>query len=285
MFGSQILDVAIGIVMLFLLLSLICSSMKEAFETVLKYRAKDLESGIKEIFHDPAMLPKFYNHPLVYPLFLGAYNPKDKSNLPSYIPAQTFALALLDLYKQEPDNASLKRIVSPLILTGENEARRTQQNIEDWYNGSMDRVSGWYKRRTQKVIAILGFSIAIAFNVDCVAIARYLNVTPAARAALINQATNITPDTKGVQAFSTAISVSDIPVGWALHQDDIEKTIVWRKFPSDPAEWFLKIAGLLATGFAISLGAPFWFDVLNKFMVVRSTVKPDEKSPNEPSKS
>jgi hypothetical protein len=35
---------------------------------------------------------------------------------------------------------------------------------------------------------------------------------------------------------------------------------------------------------AVSLGAPFWFDVLNKFMVVRSTVKPKEKSQTEASK-
>ena len=29
------------------------------------------------------------------------------------------------------------------------------------------------------------------------------------------------------------------------------------------------------------LGAPFWFDVLNRLMVIRSTVKPKEKSPDE----
>ena len=38
------------------------------------------------------------------------------------------------------------------------------------------------------------------------------------------------------------------------------------------------------TGFALSLGAPFWFDMLNKFMVVRATVKPHEKSQDEGSK-
>ena len=42
--------------------------------------------------------------------------------------------------------------------------------------------------------------------------------------------------------------------------------------------------GLLLTGFAISHGAPFWFDLLNKFMVIRSTVKPAEKSQEQPSK-
>ena len=38
------------------------------------------------------------------------------------------------------------------------------------------------------------------------------------------------------------------------------------------------------TGFALSMGAPFWFDMLNKIMVVRATVKPHEKSLDEGSK-
>ena len=46
----------------------------------------------------------------------------------------------------------------------------------------------------------------------------------------------------------------------------------------------MRILGWLITGFAISFGAPFWFDLLNRMMVVRSTVKPDEKSPDESSK-
>lgn len=46
----------------------------------------------------------------------------------------------------------------------------------------------------------------------------------------------------------------------------------------------LMVLGWLITAFAITLGAPFWFDVLNKFMVVRSTVKPSEKSGDEGSK-
>lgn len=42
--------------------------------------------------------------------------------------------------------------------------------------------------------------------------------------------------------------------------------------------------GWLITAAAISLGAPFWFDTLNRFMIVRSTIKPKEKSPEEGSK-
>jgi hypothetical protein len=43
------------------------------------------------------------------------------------------------------------------------------------------------------------------------------------------------------------------------------------------------VLGWLVTALAVSLGAPFWFDLLNKFMVIRSTVKPHEKSPEEAS--
>jgi len=46
----------------------------------------------------------------------------------------------------------------------------------------------------------------------------------------------------------------------------------------------LKVVGIVFTALAVSQGAPFWFDVLNKFMVVRSTIKPREKSQEEPSK-
>ncbi|HEX4750979.1 MAG TPA: hypothetical protein VH302_15675 [Bryobacteraceae bacterium] len=292
MFGSQILDVAVGLVLLFLLLSLICSSLKEGLESFTHYRAKDLKNGLSEIFNDPSMLTKFYDHPLIYGLFQGKYNPDSHFNLPSYIPSRTFALAVMDMYKQEPDNATLKRILKPLIQTTADETTRVQTNLEDWFNSSMDRVSGWYKRRTQYVIASFGILIAFGFNVDAIAIARYLNVTPAGRAALVEQATKYSkasapPESPQARldAISNAIDVSDIPVGWKTSQSDIDQKVAWRQSPQGAAGWLMKFAGLFATTLAVSLGAPFWFDVLNKFMVIRSTVKPEEKSKDEPSKS
>ena len=49
---------------------------------------------------------------------------------------------------------------------------------------------------------------------------------------------------------------------------------VWRRTVASLFGWLL-------TAFAVSLGAPFWFDALNKIMVIRSTVKPREKSQEE----
>jgi hypothetical protein len=43
------------------------------------------------------------------------------------------------------------------------------------------------------------------------------------------------------------------------------------------------VLGWLLTALAVMLGAPLWFDVLNQIMVIRSTVKPHEKSGEEAS--
>jgi len=57
-----------------------------------------------------------------------------------------------------------------------------------------------------------------------------------------------------------------------------------QRVPGTLKEWLAKLLGFALTATAVSLGAPFWFDVLNKFMVVRSTIKPVEKSKEESSK-
>jgi len=75
-----------------------------------------------------------------------------------------------------------------------------------------------------------------------------------------------------------------LPIGWT-YGDPKNPTNDPRAFRGvDPGNWFLRILGWFITALALSLGAPFWFDLLNKFMVVRATVKPKEKSPDEPSK-
>ena len=361
MFGSEILDVAIGLILLFLLLSLVCSSIKEAFETVFKYRARDLERGIREIFGDTdrtGLVAQFYKHPLVNALFRGPYNGNSIGNLPSYIPARTFALTVMDLFRTSsgrpgggaasatageesmgtivppsnpvadiraavsslPEGSNIRGALLPLIDAAGNDAVRVRRNIEDWYNGSMDRVSGWYKRRTQIIIACVGFGIAGAMNVDTVVIARYLNTNQTARSVMVAQVeARRRALAQGADAAKPGGSPTDqpsaadggsipepyssevtdplgwlerqggIPLGWRFKpepgQSPKDFGRDWRRAPNTGLGWLLKIAGILFTGFAVSLGAPFWFDVLNKVMVIRSTVKPDEKSPDEASKS
>src|SRR5678815_964635 len=109
MFNSTIIDVAIGMIFIYLLLSLMCSSANEIIELMLKKRAIDLERGIRELLDPgsksgtPDVVQKLYNHPLVNSLFGGRYEDSRitstvkrklmRTGLPSYIPARTFALA------------------------------------------------------------------------------------------------------------------------------------------------------------------------------------------------
>src|SRR5437879_3572336 len=100
MFGSTVLEVAIGLVLNYLLFSLACSAAKEGLEALMKKRAIDLERGVRELLDDPdgtAMAARVYKHPLIDGLFKGTFDTEKGgwlwSNLPSYIPAQNFALA------------------------------------------------------------------------------------------------------------------------------------------------------------------------------------------------
>ena len=84
MFGSSILEVAIGLVFVYLLLSLICSAINEIIESFLKNRATDLERGIRELFNQRGggqMATDFYNHPLINGLFRGVYSRAGSSDV------------------------------------------------------------------------------------------------------------------------------------------------------------------------------------------------------------
>src|SRR5688572_3729071 len=81
MLGSTILESAIGMVLIFLLMSLICSALREAIESVLKHRASDLHRGIRELLQDrqgTGLVRELYSHPLVYGLFEGEYDAATK---------------------------------------------------------------------------------------------------------------------------------------------------------------------------------------------------------------
>ena len=324
MFGFEMLDVAIGIVFVYLLVSLLCSAIVEVMESVLKRRSTDLERGIGELLQDSSLLERLYNHPLINGLFRGAYQPGNR-NLPSYIPSRSFALAILDILAS-PDGkqhagvwgttaaapATLsteglasgmtgnapadqaRHAVMTLVNAAAGDAQKARENIELWFDAAMDRVSGGYKRRAQRVLFIVGLVVAIGMNIDTVRILRELMISKAKRAAVVTIAANSArqnvagdPQDNFVVA-SRELDRLGLPIGWPscrkcdqakLKMYDQCWRACWRV--NIGAAGGLTILGWLLTAFAVCFGAPFWFDLLNKFMVVRSTVKPREKSGNE----
>jgi hypothetical protein len=322
MFGSLMLDVAIGMALVYLLLSFVAAAVREGIEVRLKERSTFLRRGIFELLRDDELTADLFSHPQISALYRGDYATavKEKS-LPSYIPSRNFALALLDMAVRgrnadEPaqagggsatlslssirqnvsgiGNPAVQRVVLSAIDLSGGDFAKAQASIETWFDSSMDRVSGWYKHRTQTILILTGLIVAVVANVDTIRIAHSFYKNPSQRQLAIAMAGNVTreqaPGTTTTTGTAPAPSPTaprqTMPPGEMLHQlDTLKLPIGW----PDPdlgktwSSWYMRILGWLITGFAISLGAPFWFDLLNRMMVIRSTVKPHEKSPEESS--
>ena len=315
MFGSEILDIGIGVAFVYLLLSLVCSVLNEWIAGVMGLRAKNLEAGIRSLFSDgkltiPASgdspkIEKFladaiYDHGLIQSQFRADWLDRllKRQGRPSYIPADLFSMALIDTLVPadggDPKSieavrsavanlpqGSAKQALLTLVGQANTDVVKARQAIENWYNDSMDRVAGWYKRKVQLILIVLGLLLTIATNTDTIVVTKAMISSPALRASTVEAAQNYIrthPDTspaqnsdgtqKALEGLRQQLQQINLPIGWSQR----------------PTNWWSAILGWLLTTVAVSLGAPFWFDVLNKFMVVRSTVKPKEKSQVEASK-
>jgi hypothetical protein len=291
MFGSDILDVSIGIVFVFVLVSTICSAVRESLEAFLKTRASYLEFGIRQLLSDAkgqGLAKELFEHPLIFPLFAGEYVPGGERrlwwrgrNLPSYIPSRSFAVALMDVLNTSSTaqiaNPRVQRAVQLALDAAHGNLEQARQNVEAWYDSAMDRVSGWYKRSTQWIIFAIALVIAVGANIDTLAIADYLYRHEAVRSTIV-ETVKKTAGTAGSEAtYGKAMDQLEdlhLPIGW---------TSTTATSSTGPGAWAYvrPLIGWLITAFAATLGAPFWFDLLNKIMVIRSTVKPHEKSGEE----
>jgi len=203
MFGSALLDVAIGMVFVFLLLSLICSAFNELLETRLKNRAGDLEKGIKGLLGaNTGLVDKLYNHGLIFSLFRGTYAEASKNKtLPSYIPSRNFANAVAGLLGpaggniptatdipssiNQITNAQVKSALLALLNDAQADLEKLRAGPEAWFNSAMDRLSGWYKRRAHVISFACACLIAGAMNVNSIALAQDLWTNQAKREALV----------------------------------------------------------------------------------------------------
>ena len=239
MFGLDMLDVGIGVVLVYLLFSLILTAGREALEGVMKSRGKDLERGLLELLGSQALVQRFYDHPLVSALFRGSYTPGGK-NLPSYIPSNIFAQALMDMAGMDTAGAAaqgwspadiqkaseawvtnLRPILRAGLQRGAGALTDVQAEIEVWYNSAMDRISGWYKQRTQSILFLGALAIAVGLNVNTISIVQALKESSALREAAAAQAKSMID--KGKDAVGKA-KTDDVygqakqlglPIGWS----------------------------------------------------------------------
>ncbi|MBW8760565.1 MAG: hypothetical protein JF586_23530 [Burkholderiales bacterium] len=358
MLNSETLEVAIGMVFLFLLMSLICTAIKEWIEALLKWRAMDLERAMRTLLADDdgSTTQALYTHPIIYSLFQGSYDAAQlrsswlvmgtgadkhmrlgaRRNLPSYIPTAHFATAFIDYVARGPATpgaatsnaapgpltidllrrqaAQLPEHLSRTVIAGIDYANgdiaRVRKAVEQWFDGAMDRASGWYKRRTQALLFMVGLLTAVLLNVDALHILHRLTHDKTYRDVVVSRAAAAKAPASasaGDELASIALARGELdavamPIGWESPTTQGDQTQLWPTqfcststdgqgtlseactFGRNPVYAVVRMVfGWLVTALAVMLGAPFWFDVLNRIMVIRSTVKPHEKSPEEPS--
>lgn len=418
---TNVLNVVIGLVFIFLLYSLLATSIQETISTVLHRRANTLNDGIKSMFSNTkrdwgtvgnlvvylfvglsvdfwklldrlfvlkkgvTLHTRFYDHPIIK-----NYGQNLLFKKPSYLTPENFSSILIETIKNLDEN-NVSRVASFDLIKSTLEAHKEEidkdtlniityhlneaagdldvfkYRIEKWYNDTMDRVSGWYKRNTQFYLLFIGFVMAIGLNIDSIEITNYLSDNKTAREQLakMGEAAAGNPMLAGVDSTiakealdSIKASINDVNtlvgLGWGdyggsskvykdkcltdkttglykAYADKNNKLNADTLFMKDSAKlsakmnskaadtpaiqhvldsmhknrdeiisqnqfallyanekfskdlkfnyvWYRiwhwrKFFGFLITALAISLGAPFWFDLLNKFVSIRSAVK------------
>lgn len=290
------LDVAIGLVLVYFVLSLVASTLNETIASTLGWRAKYLERWLLNVVCDPSTptiareeVDKFYGHPLVRPLVgqpRGLRTMRTRERRPSYIPTELFSSVVLNFDRAVAagrgideilaalPEGELRRAVSALRQEVGDDIDALRVRLERWYDNAMERVSGWYKRRVQLVLALIGVTVSIALNADTLSIVQTLWADKTVRAAVVAEAGRATqaqttpPNLKGVADEVKGISSLNVPLGWKLKSSDP------RDLPHGARLWAGKVIGILVTTLALMLGAPFWFDLLSKIMRVRAAGAP-----------
>ncbi len=288
-----VVEVVIGLSFLFFLLSIVASALNEAIAGIFKLRARTLERGIKNLLtgssrpaRDDAGLQivrDLYASPLV-----AGYGASERSR-PSYLASRSFRNALLgvtnlldttaasgdplradEIKEQVADtikaipSAHLQKTLTTIWESTNHDAAEFRAGVERWFDRGMERVSGWYKRRTQLILFAIGLLSAVALNANAIIAANRLWSDDAIRDGLIAQVENQQDDTSGADALES-LEEMGLPLGWG----DANR-------PDGTGGWVSSLAGWLLTAFAISFGAAFWFDVLNKFANLRNAGKKPE---------
>jgi hypothetical protein len=229
-----------------------------------------------------------------------------RRNLPSYIPSGSFASAIMDTMVRGAastlpylppttqalsieslregvaslPNTHLQRAVLSAIDQAEGDVSKVKANLEAWFDASMNRVSGWYKRRTQAVLFAMGLGVAAVMNIDAITITQRLSQDKALRQAMVAQAEGKVGD-KNLADFKAELEGIGLPIGW---KDWSPAPQAAKLQCAEGASLCLGsvyvpsiinvLLGWLITSLAVMLGAPFWFDVLKKLIMIRSSAKP-----------
>jgi hypothetical protein len=307
-----ILELVIGLVFIYFILGLMSTVVREIFNNFLNYRAKHLEAWLKDTFSEE-LGSKILKHKLIDGLTA-------KKRRASFYPTKVFINTLLDQINSEKDKdgdnkpytidsikkkinesdllpADFKRTLLQSISESRGDLKRFKNDVGNWFDQAMVRISGTYKKHTQKALILISFIIVVAVNADTIELSKYFHDNPVQRKAMVEQIDRMVKEGELEELYQDIIHENDTVQNTAVIPIDSLKAEIqtfhelneelssynlplgWQKVTigmgvlnhQNPGWILSKICGLLLTTLAVSIGAPFWYDVLNKLVNLRSS--------------
>ncbi len=205
--------------------------------------------------------------------------------------------------------AILARRAQAKAQKSSNDLNQFREEVELWFDRSMDRASGVYRRNAKGVAILIGLVLASSTNSDAFYIVNRLSNDENLRKVVTDRAveirSNFNPSTADNEAQLAALkqqtdnALKDLamPIGWKpenlVRQFDCQAenagspactpfanlkgsmniSTIARMIAARPIDFLKLLIGWLVSGIAISMGAPFWFDLLGKVMNVRNSGK------------
>ncbi len=329
----EMLEILIAICLIYALFAGMVSSLTELVSQMLSMRGRVLFEGIVLMLEGndqhqwmPGFLKPFfikstsrveelYQHPIIDSL-----SPTGSSR-PSYISPQIFSAALVQVLSHDGSWIGLHRtlddrttwlgkLLGPMLDEAAGDLEKFKVKVEAHFNAVSDRTSGWFKRRTQVAMFVIGSILAVLFNVDSIHIFQHLEknhdnvqvlVTQADKILMLQQverrtiaadpiAENVGVNEVAAQELKVSVEnlgkqIEDfkqlgLPIGWYSTQAQTKAGPTMQEYIVSQLLEPMKWIGWLITALAGVLGAPFWFDALSKLFAIRGAGrKPEEALP------
>lgn len=300
MTGIGTLDVIIVLAFIFLIYSLLSSIIAEVISDILRLRARNLELYLRFMLSDDnkmrwadifgarskeakSLFSSFIHLPSIKNLSRKRWIQKSG---PSYMSAETFVHGLIDtLVRDNEGKNDVDRMIKGLDKV-KGEAPETVEHIQrmlersnqdlhqfktelaNWFDNSMERCASSYKQLVQWKLLIIGFAVAVFCNLNMIEVTKTLASNEALTKQMASQVS---------QVITNADSLETIKAETQLYQKNIEASLGIGNGSHDNSKPLTKFLGYLLAALGISLGAPFWFDLLGKLVKLRTAIQPKEK--------
>ena len=308
MINNSAIDVATGLFFIYALYSLLTTTLTELIASFINQRGLVLKMGIERMLDNDK--PKdsevklssiFFEKPEIKYLMAKTLG---FTRFPSYLKPNTFVSTLLDtlgfVNPNSTDLASVRNGLDPnnethkvlinLIDRANNNVDQFKILAEEWFNETMDRVSGWYKRYNQVITFFVGALLAFSLNINSVEIAKILSNDKDTRIAMVEATSNYMAslqETSDSLVDKKSLEELNKEVKLLIQETQKVNSLMslpypWLKSNENKVSWLSYIFGCLITTIALSLGSPFWFDLLSKIIKLRSSGNQEKTTKTSP---